>query len=159
MDRPTFMHDGQPVRAAGLLVYVSDMDGVHVLFRHAKGKITDIGGKTDAEDTCVEDTVIREVWEETNGNLYGEMPPNKFARILHAQLRHHSTRRIYNAKSKYLLFVVRESPAFLGLPMQRFGRREHHDGMKHYYRWLGQDEIRKRQVHFRLRLIQHRLVF
>ena len=104
MDRPTFMHDGQPVRAAGLLVYVSDMDRVHVLFRHAKGKITDIGGKTDPEDTCVEDTVIREVWEETNGNLYGDMPPNKFARILHAQLRHHSTRRIYNAKSKYLLF-------------------------------------------------------
>ena len=91
MDRPTFMHDGQPVRAAGLLVYVSDMDRVHVLFRHAKGKITDIGGKTDPEDTCVEDTVIREVWE-TNGNLYGEMP---LINLLDpaCSAGHHSTRR------------------------------------------------------------------
>ena len=54
--RPTFKHNGYTVRAAGVLVL---SDGYRLL-RRVRGRYEDVGGKTDAVDTCALDTAVRE---------------------------------------------------------------------------------------------------
>ena len=71
-DRPTFDHDGKPVRAAGLLIWTRYNGRIHRLFRKIEGKFEDIGGKTDIQDQSYTDTMIREVCEETHGKLFSE---------------------------------------------------------------------------------------
>ena len=160
MDRPTFFHGGDPIRAGGMLVYVRTHQGVKVLVRFAKGKVSDIGGKTDKVDTCIEDTVAREVWEETNGGLYGQgLNQKAFMFALKQRLHDPTTMRVYNKKCKYMLFVVEESHQFLGLPMHRFGLREDTDGMNHYYRWEDAMMLKCLKLHFRLRVLEKDLRF
>ena len=72
-DRPTFIYNGQPVRAAGLLAYVTIEGRKHYLLRSEKrGRWSDIGGKTDAMDEDIISVVVREVTEETNNHLFSE---------------------------------------------------------------------------------------
>ena len=66
MERPTFAFRGNPVRAAGLIVYTLDNDKEWMLLRECKNKWSDIGGKTEPGDKTIIDTIVREVCEETN---------------------------------------------------------------------------------------------
>ena len=70
-DRPTFMYNNQPVRAAGLLLYVKEKGKIYYLLRSGKKRDwSDIGGKTDKKDTDIISTVVRETTEETNNKLF-----------------------------------------------------------------------------------------
>ena len=70
-DRPTFIYNNQPVRAAGLLAYVVQNGKKHYLLRsEKKGRWSDIGGKTDERDTDIISVIVREVTEETNNHLF-----------------------------------------------------------------------------------------
>ena len=48
--RPTFYYNGQPVRAAGVLLWTRHKGRVMRLFRKVNAKFEDICGKTDAKD-------------------------------------------------------------------------------------------------------------
>ena len=128
--RPTFDFQGNPVRAAGVLVTC----GGYTLWRRVKGRYEDVGGKTDRKDACALDTAVREAVEETNGKLFHpDHTMLQCADALRALLKQCGT--YYNARAKYLCFVVEVPRHVRTLPMTRFGHFEHTDQMRHYYAW------------------------
>lgn len=145
--RPTFSYQGQPVRAAGILLYTYVNGQKWFLFRKAKGKWQDMGGKTDVQDTSIVDTAIREATEETNGKLFSVDDTYTCCQTrLRNMLSNGRGHRIrYNKRSKYVLFIVRVDD-LKKLPMSRFGSCEA-DGMKHVYKWFRKCP----KLHYRLR--------
>lgn len=149
--RPTFEHNGQPVRAAGVLLCTRVNGDRWYLLRKAKGAWQDMGGKTEPSDTSPVDTAIREAVEETNGHLFS--PTDSFD-----ECRSHLEDIIqrgkgcsirYNKRCKYLLFIC-HVPHIKHLPMGRFGKYESTDGMEHYYKWFRCLP----RLHFRLRSLR-----
>eukprot|EP00729_Bicosta_minor_P030917 gene30917-10707_t len=69
--RPTFLHKGKVVRAAGI-VFVHPKYGY--LLQDEPSGFADIGGKTDPADSDALDTAVRETLEETI-DLFGLLPP------------------------------------------------------------------------------------
>lgn len=143
-ERPTFWYNGQPVRAAGVLLWTRDRGRVVRLFRKVNGIFEDIGGKTDPRDKDELDTAIREACEETNGKLFSEWHSHEdCARYLYEHIMD-CVDTSYNPESKYVLFRVYVHPSILNLPMKRFGLQEKTDWgiLRHYYVWKHQMPLR-----------------
>jgi len=136
-NRPTFDYNGNPVRAAGILIYTFKDQCVLRLFRNIKGRFEDIGGKTDNVDTNEVDTAVRECVEETHGKLFDTRhTPQECTHILRDLIATNCETE-YNKKSKYLLFKLQVHPGILDQPMKRFGLKEQTDWgeLDHYYQW------------------------
>jgi hypothetical protein len=136
-DRPTFEYYGNPVRAAGILVYTMQGQRVLRLFRNINGRFEDIGGKTDSNDLNEVETAVRECVEETHGKLFdARHTPQECANILRDMIIT-NCKTEYNKKSKYLLFKLQVHPGILDQPMRRFGLKEKTDWgeLDHYYQW------------------------
>jgi len=143
MVRPTFEYQQQPVKACGLLLWTVSKGKKWTLFRKHKGKWADMGGKTDAVDNTIIDTVVREVCEETNNSLFctdDEDCASKVRNIVR------SSKMFYDAKCKYLLFHCKVDNKLFDLPLSRFGEAE--GSKKHEYGWFS---AIPRPLHFRLR--------
>lgn len=151
-DRPTFEYNGQPVRAAGILLWTMRRGQVHRLFRKVNGKFEDIGGKTDQVDTDAVATAIREAVEETDGKIFSPYHTREqCGKILYELFQGiHSAE--YNRRSKYLLFKIKVDSSILDLPMKRFGLAEETDWgtLEHYYQWRWKLPYHN-QMHFRIR--------
>ena len=80
----------------------------------SRGKYEDIGGRVDKQDKTIYDTVLREANEETNGVLNNI---SIFDRIKDSNY-------IYNAKSKYALFIIEATDAECKLESEIFGDKE-----------------------------------
>lgn len=137
MSRPTFSYRQQPVRAAGILIWTCQNGKTLRLFNNCKGRFEDIGGKTDLVDSDALATAVREATEETNGKLFSA---NHSHEECQASLYQHigtNSERVYNRKSKYLLYKVYVDPSLLSLEMTRFGRSENTDCgvLEHYFQW------------------------
>jgi len=152
-DRPTFTYNEQPVRAAGLLAYVTVNGQKHYLLRsEKKGRWSDIGGKTDAVDEDIISVVVREVTEETNNHLFSMNHNYEQAyAFLSNLLRNEELEIHYCPKGKYILIKVELDVKYKNLDMKRFGLKEHTDGwsMNHYYAWI--PNIVRHKLHPRLR--------
>lgn len=152
-DRPTFTYNNQPVRAAGLLAYVTIEGCKHYLLRsEKKGRWSDIGGKTDAVDEDIISVVVREVTEETNNHLFSTSHNYEQAyEFLSELLRNEELEIHYCPKGKYILIKVEFDVKYKNLDMKRFGLKEHTDGwtMNHYYSWI--PKIVRHKLHPRLR--------
>lgn len=149
-DRPTFHYRGQPVRAAGILLWTIHNGQVFRLFRKVNGKFEDIGGKTDKVDVDAVATAIRETVEETNGKLFSpQHTRQQCAEILDGLFQDVTE---YNQRSKYLLFKIKVDSSILDLSMKRFGLSEETEWgtLKHYYQWR-LELPHYNQLHFRLR--------
>tara|TARA_Y100000389_G_scaffold198361_1_gene234736 strand:+ start:101 stop:595 length:495 start_codon:yes stop_codon:yes gene_type:complete len=148
--RPTFEYNGQPVRAAGLLICTENDGNTHYLLRQCKNKWSDIGGKTDLQDKDVLATIVREVTEETNCHLFSTVHNFEQAyEMLDLILRNEQLEVFYLKKSKYLMVKVVLDNKIRKLPMKRFGLFEHHDSMQHYYKWI--TNVNRHNCHPRLR--------
>jgi len=151
-DRPTFQYRGQPVRAAGILLWTVHNGQVHRLFRKVNEKFEDIGGKTDHMDMDAVATAVRETIEETNGKLFSpHHTRQRCSEILYGLFEGvHSAE--YNQRSKYLLFKIQVDSSILDLSMKRFGLSEETDWgtLKHYYQWRWKLPYQN-QRHFRIR--------
>lgn len=148
--RPTFYHMGQPVRAAGILLWSITPYNVKVhLFRQVGGGFEDIGGKTDSVDTSAMDTAIRETCEETNNHLFSNTDTYEDCATHLQLLLSKCTDRRYNCKSKYLLFYVYVNPSILQLSMKRFGFSERTEWgtLSHRYMWCA---VKPYPLHWRL---------
>jgi len=153
MVRPTFEYENKPVKAAGLLVWTESKGKKWTLFRKYKGKWSDMGGKTDAVDNNIIDTVVREVCEETNNSLFCKDDKDcasKVRDMLAASL--HGNKMVYVPKCKYLLFHCRCDDIF-DLSLSRFGVAE--QKLAHQYGWF---TAPPRPIHFRLRALRDDLI-
>lgn len=152
-DRPTFIYNNQPVRAAGLLAYVVQNGKKHYLLRsEKKGRWSDIGGKTDKLDQDIISVVVREVTEETNNHLFS--PAHNYEQaysFLDTLLRNEELEIHYCPKGKYILIKIELDVKYKKLDMKRFGLLEKTDNwtMNHYYSWI--PNIVRHKLHPRLR--------
>ncbi len=150
--RPTFYTDkGQPIRAAGILCYVYDKEKNKKiwLFRKQSNKYSDTGGKTDHVDSDPLQTAIRETVEETNGHLFSKNHNfETCTKILVREIKKQKPKPIYVEGCKYLIIPFRLRFKNFKLSLDRFGKIEIHDHMKHSYHWL--EEIPKKNLHPRL---------
>tara|TARA_Y100000591_G_C21730573_1_gene643845 strand:- start:225 stop:701 length:477 start_codon:yes stop_codon:yes gene_type:complete len=151
-NRPTFIYQNQPVRAAGILLYYILNNQRIYLFRIVdKNRATDIGGCTDKKDKDYFDTACREAAEETNGHFFSindsiEECQHKFLTLL----KNVQYEIKYDNKGKYVLFEIEVSKRY-SKNMKRFGKIESTDKMKHYYIWKSLDKIYN--IHPRLKNI------
>lgn len=152
-DRPTFFYNGNPVRAAGLLIQVMDHGKIYYLLRSGKKRDwSDIGGKTDKKDKDIIDTIVRETTEETNNKLFSPYHTYKQAyELLDLILRNEELSVYYCPKAKYVLVKVHMDTTLKKLSMKRFGLKEETDGweMQHYFKWI--DNIQRHRLHPRLK--------
>ena len=130
--RPTFYHLGKgdknsEIRAAGALFYSFKNNNLNLLMiRKTNDKIyEDFGGKTDMEDMTILDTISREVFEESNKIFKKEFVMKK--------LLNKNSIKIYNNKSKYLLFLIRLN---FNINPSKFGNVEFHDNIKRTVKWI-----------------------
>ena len=151
-DRPTFEYKGNPVRAAGILIYTKHYGKKIRLFREVNGKMEDIGGKTDAVDDNILQTAAREVCEETDGRLFSSTHTRKRCFVILMDLLQQTEEIEYNKRCKYLLFKIQVNPAILQEDMRRFGLEEKTDWgiLKHYYKWHKKMPPHHK-LHYRLR--------
>ena len=157
MSRPTFYYNGKPLRAGGCLFYaVKDGKREYVLrnTKWPKPNWSDIGGKTDRVDENILDTIVREVAEETNFQLFGEHDQAAAEAALYEHFDRASMEMYYGEKSKYMLVVCEVPDSVRSLPMGRFGLEEAlkavgTDKMAHRYKWT--DKINRGKMHPRLR--------
>ena len=110
---------------------------------HNNDRYEDFGGRTDVMDKTIQDTIAREVEEESNCVFHREE--------IKSYLSDENIIRIHN--SKYLLYFVeldkRYDPAV-------FGDREFHDGFDRTVEWIPYKQITnkdfvKNSLHYRLR--------
>ena len=150
-DRPTFTYDGQPVRAAGILIYVTENGRKYYLLRcDKKRKWGDIGGKTDMCDTDILATIVRETVEETNNHLFS--PHHTFSQayeLLDNTLRNEELEIFYCPRAKYVLVKVHFDSNMKNLSMKRFGLKETTAECSHYYSWVS--DVVRHKLHPRLR--------
>jgi 8-oxo-dGTP pyrophosphatase MutT (NUDIX family) len=138
--RPTFWYNGQPVRAAGILIWTRHNGRILRLMNHCRGRFEDMGGKTDSSDRNELDTAVRECAEETNGRLFSQSHSiGECKRWLYQHVRECSDVQ-YNSRSKYLLFRVYVNSTILNLNMKRFALCERTEWgvLEHYFQWLSQ---------------------
>lgn len=150
--RPTFYHEGRPVRAAGILLWTRDGNKILRLLNKCNRKFEDLGGKTDVRDKTALDTAIREACEETNNSIFSR---NHSFKECADMLYKHAMDSIdvqYNDRSKYLMFRVYVDPSILSIDMRRFGRTEKTEWgvLKHYFQWRWTVPFNN-QLHPRLR--------
>ena len=150
--RPTFYHDGMPVRAAGILLWTRNGNKTMRLLNKCNGKFEDIGGKTDARDRTPLDTAIREACEETNNRIFSDRHSSKECGEMLNRHIMDSFDVQYSECSKYLLFRVYVHPSILSLDMRRFGRIEKTEWgvLHHYFQWRWSVPFHN-QLHPRLR--------
>jgi hypothetical protein len=151
-NRPTFIYQNQPVRAAGILLYYILNNQRIYLFRIVdKNRATDIGGCTDKKDKDYFDTACREAAEETNGRFFSINDSIKECQHKFLTLLNNIQYEIkYDKKGKYVLFEIEVSKEY-SKNMKRFGKVESTDQMKHYYIWKSLDKIYN--IHPRLKNI------
>lgn len=152
MSRPTFYYNGKPLRAGGCLFYVVKDGKREYLLRNTKWpkpNWSDIGGKTDRVDENILDTIVREVAEETNFQLFGEHDQIAAESALYEHFDRATMEMYYGEKSKYMLVVCEVPDSVRSLPMMRFGLEEGTDKMAHHYKWT--ESISRNALHPRLR--------
>jgi 8-oxo-dGTP pyrophosphatase MutT (NUDIX family) len=146
--RPTFYFNNdnsKPIRAGGILFYKKiNNQPYFLLIDNIYSKwLEDIGGKTDYNDKSINNTIIREVGEETNLLI------NK--KCVYSVLLKNS-KKLYCEYSKYLLYLVEADEYISNLTTENFGDVEKHTGFDRKINWYPRDQIKKTKLNPRLNI-------
>lgn len=146
--RPTFYHNNDPeneIRAGGLLLYRFNkgMSEPEFLMIKNRDKYEDFGGKTDIIDKCIEDTILRETDEESNGVLKKKKMTNLVKK----------NKPVYYKKSKYMVYIIKTKRKYLS---KDFGDKEFHDDIPRTVHWIKYSKLIdnkfvKNKLHIRLK--------
>lgn len=133
-----FCHMKNPVFACGLLVtHINGRERKTLYVEETNPEkstcyTSDLGGKTELDDTCLFDTLSREVWEESSHKFFGdEMDLEAFRELFKTFLDNSGVYLDYIPGSKYLLVKVtcdsrlpEECRGLVDAPLTRFDRME-----------------------------------
>jgi hypothetical protein len=150
--RPTFNfknnvnnENQNQIRAGGIIFYKYNKETCEpdFLMIKCKKKYEDFGGKTDAVDKCIEETVAREAQEESN-NIFKK---NEVLKKLKTHI------GAYCKFSKYLVFICRTDIEY---DPKKFGDYEQHDKLSRTVEWIPYSKLKnpefiKKSLHIRLR--------
>ncbi len=142
--RPTFYINNSPIRAGGVIFYYQDeiTKNIKILLQYTERTIDntkrflyeDIGGKTDEADTCINDTIIREVIEETNNIITKEMLEKYFSK---------ENKSIYLKKSKYYLVLIKVENDIKNIDRRTFNKEENYSGKQRQFFWIDSSKLSK----------------
>ena len=143
--RPTFKYDGDSdleIRAGGLIYYRVVDDDIEFLMIKCRGRYEDFGGCTDAQDTCIQDTVSREACEESNEIFEQDVVFDEIKK----------TCGTYYSKSKYVVYLVKTD---IDYNVDDFGDKEIHDNIERTVEWVPYSSLKNKEfirnnLHFRL---------
>jgi 8-oxo-dGTP pyrophosphatase MutT (NUDIX family) len=144
--RPTFyLNDDEtkPVRAGGVIIYKFTRKGMNLLLIENNGKYEDIGGCSDEEDKTYIDTIVREVYEETNKLIKRKNTRQKLA----------SSPSVYISISKYVIYFIEATERQKKLTQKDFGSKEKHDNIERTIQWIPLSHFLDSNI------IQHKLNF
>lgn len=148
--RPTFQYEQDNVtydiKAGGILFYKIEDNSVKFLMIRNRDRYEDFGGCTDNCDKNIQDTIAREVEEESN-KLFSK------SNILE---RMGKTEPIINKTSKYLLYILKLVDHELQFTGNEFGTHETHDDIDRTVEIVDIDKFKDSdflysEVNFRLR--------
>lgn len=149
-NRPTFYYNNEKqfaIRAGGLMFYrlnkkTKDID---LLLIENEGQYEDFGGRTDEVDKSAEDTISREVEEESN---------KIFSRELIKKLIQNE-KPLYTRNGKYLLYICQITDELANIDPVIFGNKEFHDNIYRVVEWVPYQKFKtekfQKKVNFRLK--------
>jgi hypothetical protein len=143
-ERPTFFVQENELRAGGVLFYRFNQSKIELLLINKNDRFEDIGGKTDAIDKCIEDTVSREVEEETNNRITSFHIKKQIEKCEH--------RAIFYNKSKYVLYFIKANKYERKLSTEDFSNKEITDDIARTLHWIPLSDISTIILHPRLSL-------
>lgn len=142
-ERPTFFHRGKyPLRAGGVLFYHRQDTEVYLLMikttdRNGEIVYEDFGGKTDKGDKSIQDTVAREVWEESNNYFSRRLIRNRLKRARYLNI----------GPCKYNVYMLGETNM---VDPEVFGEVETHTGIQRTVEWVNLRDLNNLNLHKRL---------
>ena len=140
MERPTFYIDGdktKPVRAGGVIIYKYVKNELFMLLIDSRGQYEDIGGRTDYDDDDYFDTVVREVYEETNKIIKRKNTRDKIMA---------TTQKVYIPVSKYVIFFIEATEKQKKLKKKDFGPKEIHDDIFRTINWISHSHFTEKNI-------------
>lgn len=132
------------IMAGGVLFY-RRRDQLEFLFICKKNRLEDIGGKTEEGDTCIKDTIGREVEEETNHVIQSS--------IVKRQIK--KGKQFLFVKSKYLMVLVKANSYEENLTTESFDHMEYGNGSNGETRtlhWIPLSQVKEMHIHPRIEL-------
>lgn len=159
--RPHFNIDGNVYVSAGVLMYMTDIEGkTYYLLqqREDRNYIEDLGGKSDVGDTSIMDVALREMLEELNCYAPHKHKPKNNVLSRQFLLKYlKQSEQILAPKSKYVLFLMK-IPYLQSLrDLSKYGDCEYDSQGKvvlnRTLRWVEKWKLRKTQLHPRLRTL------
>jgi len=148
--KPVFYHNNdfdKEIKAGGILFYIYDKvsNELKFLMINCNNRYEDFGGKTDHVDCCVEDTIAREVYEESNYIFEKDIMISKLKK----------RKPIYTKNSKYLLYLckLKKKECY---DASIFGDKEIHENIPRTIEWIPyhtllQLRFLKNKLNFRLK--------
>jgi hypothetical protein len=107
----------------------------------------DIGGKTDEKDLCINDTIIREIVEETNDIIKKDIIKELLDKDNH---------NIYLKKGKYYLILVEANKTIIDINRRTFGKEETFSGKLRQFHWIDSNRFTSGGTPFNDRIWQMR---
>ena len=148
--QPVFYHQSDKeneIKAGGVVFYFYDKKKHELKFLMIKNrnKYEDFGGKTDKKDSCIEETISREVEEESN-SIFSQS--KTLERIKKKQ-------PLYTPNSKYLLYFCRLKKSEHFNPII-FGDKEIYENIPRTVEWVSYNQLKnskfiKENLSYRLR--------
>lgn len=127
--RPTFYLDdnvNKPIRAGGVIIYKFINNIMYVLLIERNGLYEDIGGCTEESDKTHIDTVVREVYEESNKLIKRKNTRNKLKKAY----------SYYIPNSKYIIYFIEATIRQQNMTSNDFGNYELHDNIERTINWI-----------------------
>lgn len=137
--RPTFSYKIKdksfPIRAGGVMFYKVNDGNIDLLLIHnnVRDYYEDFGGCTDEKDKSIEETIAREVEEESNGKFKKN---NIIQRLKFAK-------KSYTNTSKYLMYFIQVNTEEEQYVSEDFGDKETHDNISRTINWYPLENVLK----------------
>jgi hypothetical protein len=147
-DRPTFYYKNnkkKPIRAGGILFYrlrlvantntntntnTNQYDFL-LMYNTWRKTYEDLGGRTSEGDTCIQDTIAREIEEESNKIFKRDDIKKRLKNQSH----------VYIPNCKYLLYFLKATDEEAQLKKSDFGKLEIYDNLERTISWLSSNKI------------------
>jgi hypothetical protein len=145
--RPTFYYGNtdNEIRAGGIIFFRKNNETIEFLLINNNGVYEDFGGKTDNNDYNFYDTIVREVYEESNGIFSKQDIHNRLLK----------SKPIYNKTCKYIVFFIELTPEEQKMSVSDFGNKELYNNFDRTVEYIDLQSFIKKKIQINIRLLYH----
>jgi len=164
IQRKVFYYKGDKkleIKAGGIL-FIHGKEKKEVLIQKVlekgeKLRYSDFGGKTDNADSTIDDTIARELHEESNGGIINKSTKESLTIIdLKKMISENIQIEIYIPFIKYIIKIVYFDDSKYELNFNMIGTFEKKDKINRVIQWISYDEFIK---YYNSKLLHPRIIF